>query len=108
MTRYVDLVAKDSDVAIIIDSKQTGSFRRDRAISAQEMFDALDFHPGDTYELQSSDCGNIPKGSFDPLKELVRSILDGVNALGDSSGEVANGDVSITQSDRQAGTSCMQ
>ena len=90
MTRYVELVAKDSEVSIIVDSKQTGSFGRERAISAQEMFDALDFHPGDTYALQSSDRGSIPKGALDPLRDLVQSILDGVNALDESTDDATN------------------
>lgn len=81
MGRSIKLNGTTAGVELIVDGSVAAIFTREKAIDALNFYNALDYHAGDTYELEEGSRGTIPKGSFDPLEELVKEIIEGINAL---------------------------
>ena len=82
MDRSIELVGIEDDmVEFILDGAKRIAFSRETPTTALEMFDALDYHPGATYQLGSCEPGEVSSGAFEPIKELIESIINRINAL---------------------------
>lgn len=81
MDRSIKLNGTATGVTLFVDGNAAATFTRDKAIDALSFYKALDYHAGDTYELEEGSCGTISKGSFDSLEELVKEIVGGINGL---------------------------
>lgn len=81
MARSIKLNGTTAGVELIVDGNVAATFTREKAIDALSFYNALDYHAGDTYELEEGSCGPFPKGSFDSLEGLVKEVAKGINGL---------------------------
>lgn len=81
MRRLIKLIGSDEGVQLEIDDEKKMILTQGESINALDFYQALDYHPGDSYKLTESDNGPIPEGSFKPLKDLVEAIAKGINGI---------------------------
>lgn len=105
MARSIKLNGTAAGVELIVDDKVAVTFTREKAIDALSFYNALDYHAGDTYELEEGSCGTIPKGSFDSLEGLVNEIIEGINGLAKEESSVDSESSASSQSDTKIGES---
>lgn len=99
MGRSIKLNGTTAGVELIVDGSVAAIFTREKAIDALNFYYALDYHAGDTYELEEGSCGTIPKGSFDPFEELVKEIIEGINGLSSKEASADDNLNTLTMSD---------
>ena len=99
MGRSIKLNGTTAGVELIVDGSVAAIFTREKAIDALNFYNALDYHAGDTYELEEGSCGAIPKGSFDPFEELVKEIIEGINGLSSKEASADDNLNTLTMSD---------
>lgn len=105
MARSIKLNGTAAGVELIVDGKVAVTFTREKSIDALGFYNALDYHAGDTYELEEGSCGTIPKGSFDSLEGLVKEIIEGINGLAAEESSVGSESSASSQSDTKIGES---
>ena len=98
MGRSIKLNGTAAGVELIVDGNVAVTFTREKAIDALSFYNALDYHAGDTYELEEGSCGTIPKGSFDSLEGLVKEIIEGINSLVTEGPSAEDGSNIVSQS----------
>lgn len=98
MGRSIKLNGTAAGVELIVDGNVAVTFTREKAIDALSFYNALDYHAGDTYELEEGSCGTIPKGSFDSLEGLVKEIIEGINSLVTEESSADDGSNIVSQS----------
>lgn len=97
MGRSIKLNGTATGVELIVDGNVAAAFTREKAIDALSFYNALDYHAGDTYELEEGSCGTIPKGSFDSLEGLVKEIVEGINGLAEEEPPIDEGSDNSSQ-----------
>lgn len=97
MSRSIKLNGTATGVELFVDGNVAAVFTREKAIDALSFYNALDYHAGDTYELEEGSCEAIPKGSFDSLEGLVKEIIEGVNALATKESSTEEGSQILNQ-----------
>lgn len=97
MVRSIKLNGTTTNVELIVDGNLAAIFTREKAIDALSFYNALDYHAGDTYELEEGSCGSIPKGSFDSLEGLVKEIIEGINDLATKGSSADDGSNTLSQ-----------
>lgn len=97
MDRSIKLNGTATGIELIVDGNIAATFTRGKAIDALCFYDALDYHAGDTYELEKGSCGTIPKGSFDSLEGLIKDIIEGINGLAEEEPSTDEGSVFLSQ-----------
>lgn len=87
MERSIKLIGSDEGVKMLLDDVVKAAFTQNEAINALSLYEALDYHASDTYSIAECDNGPVPNGPFNSLKDLIESILDGINALNDTNSD---------------------
>lgn len=98
MDRSIKLSGTATGVTLFVDGNAAATFTRDKAIDALSFYKALDYHAGDTYELEEESRGEIPEGSFDSLEGLIKDIIDGINNLVTGESSADDGSNTVGQS----------
>lgn len=94
MTRSIKLLGGEANVKLLIDEVEWVSFSRAQAISALEFYEALDYHPGDVYDVCEPEFGEVPEKALRPLHDLLKDIVEEINKLAESPVGTAFGSVS--------------
>lgn len=97
MGRSIKLNGTATGVELFVDGNVTAVFTREKAIDALSFYNALDYHAGDTYELEEGSCETIPKGSFDSLEGLVKEIVESINGLVEEKPPIDDGSENLSQ-----------
>lgn len=93
MGRSIKLIGSDEGVRLLLDDVVKATFTQNEAINALSLYEALDYHASDTYSIVECDNGPVPNGPFNSLKDLIESILAGINALNDTNSDNSGSEV---------------
>ena len=81
MVRRLEVSGGDGKLAIQLDGVERASFGFSEGVNASELYDALDFKPGDRYELVRGGAGELPADTFEAFCKMMENIIRGINAL---------------------------
>lgn len=81
MDRTLKISGENAKLHIALDDQEPYEFDSGKSISAEQIYEILDFHKGDTYIIEQVGNGELPEGAYSAICELMQNIVDRINDL---------------------------
>lgn len=91
MKRKLEVRGDKKNLVIILDGKQRDSFGFETDVTAEQLYQALDFSLNAQYEFEAGDPGDLPLDVFRGFCSMLEGIVNGINELANEEGEAESG-----------------